>query len=73
MPKSKAKPRSLLKATPLKGAGTTAQGLGANFGPGKAELNFLLCNASPVCRQGSSEAPVTHHFSACQMMLAVLA
>jgi len=61
--KAQAKPRSLLKATPSQGAGTPAQGLAANFGPGKAELNCLLRNASPVRRQGSREAPPAHRSS----------
>lgn len=66
------KPRPFLKATFLQGAGTTAQDLGTNFGPRKAELNFLFHNAFPMCRQGSSEAPLTHHFSVCQTTLAIL-
>lgn len=66
--KAHAKPRSLLKASCSKGAGITPQGLGAIFGPGKAELNFLLLNAHPVHKQGSSEAPLTHHFCALSVL-----
>lgn len=66
--KAHVKPRSLLKATCSKGAGITPQSLGAVFGPGKAELNFLFCNACPMHKQGSSEAPLTHHFSALSVL-----
>lgn len=66
------KPRPFLEVTSLEGAGATAQDLGTNFGARKTELNFLFHNAFPMCRQGSNEAALTHHFSVCQTTLAVL-
>lgn len=74
MPKLKKKKstRPFLKATSLQGTEDTAQDLSTNFRPRKAELNFLFHNTSLMCRQGRSEAPLTHHFSVCQTTLAVL-
>lgn len=66
------KPRPFLKVTSLQGARATVQDLDTNFGPRKAELNFLFHNASPMCRQGSREAPLTHPLSVYKTTWAVL-